>query len=138
MLFRSQYGARANEDAFVTALKNVAVYAAVTTDASNPNANGQLTELNSRIIANLAVQPGKQSIQDIQAEFAGAQTSIKAATDRETQTGAVAQSVLDSIEGVDQNEVAVKIAALQNALQASYQTTSALFHLSLLNFLSPP
>jgi len=133
-----QYGARANEDAFVTALKNVAVYAAVTTDASNPNANGQLTELNSRIIANLAVQPGKQSIQDIQAEFAGAQTSIKAATDRETQTGAVAQSVLDSIEGVDQNEVAVKIAALQNALQASYQTTSALFHLSLLNFLSPP
>lgn len=133
-----QYGARANEDAFVTALKNVAVYAAVTTDASNPNANGQLTELNSRIVANLAVQPGKQSIEDIQSDFAGAQGAIKDATDRETQTGAIAQSVLDSIQGIDQNEVAVKLAALQTTLQASYQTTSSLFQLSLANFLPAP
>jgi flagellin-like hook-associated protein FlgL len=134
----AQYGARANEDAFVTQLKNVAVYAAVTTDASNPNANGQLTELNTRVIANLAVQPGKQSIEDIQSDFAGAQTAIKAATDREKQTGAIAQSMLDSIQGIDQNEVATKILALQTSLQASYQTTSSLYQLSLLHFLPTP
>ena len=130
-----QYGARANEQALVTALKNIAVYAAVTTNASNPNANGQLTALNSRIVDNLAVHPGTQSIQDIQADFAGAQAAIKTAKDRQTQTGAVAQSMLDTIQGIDDNEVAAKILALQTSLQASYQTTASLYQMSLVKFL---
>lgn len=133
-----QYGARANEDAFVAQLKNIAVYAAVTTNASNPNANGQLTALNSRIVDNLAVHPGTQSIQDIQADFAGAQSAIQIAKDRQTQTGSIAQSMLDSIEGINDNEVATKILALQTSLQASYQTTASLYQLSLLKFLPAP
>lgn len=130
-----QYGARANEQAFVTALKNIAVYAAVTTNASNPNANGQLTALNSRIVDNLAVHPGTQSIQDVQADFAGAQSAIQTAKDRQTQTGSIAQSMLDSIQGINENEVATKILALQTALQASYQTTASLYQMSLVKFL---
>jgi len=130
-----QYGARANEDAFVTQLKNVAVYAAVTTNPSDPNANGQLTALNSRIVDNLAVKPGQQSIQDIQADFAGAQAALKTAKDRQTQTSSIAQSMLDSIQGIDDNEVATKILALQTSLQASYQTTASLYQMSLLKFL---
>lgn len=130
-----QYGARANEDAFVNQLKSIAVYAAVTTDASNPNANGQLTALNSRIVDNLAVHPGAQSIQDIQSDFAGAQAAIKTATTRQTQTGAIAQSMLDSIQGINDNEVVTKILALQTNLQASYQMTSSLYQLSLLKYL---
>lgn len=133
-----QYGARANEDAFVAQLKNIAVYAAVTTNASNPNANGQLTALNSRVVDNLAVHPGTQSIQDIQADFAGAQSAIATAKDRQTQTGAIAQSMLDSIQGINDNEVATKILALQTSLQASYQTTASLYQLSLLKFLPAP
>jgi flagellar hook-associated protein 3 FlgL len=130
-----QYGARANESAFVASLKNIAVYAAVTTNASNPNANGQLTALNSRIVDNLAVHPGTQSIQDIQADFAGAQAAIKTATDRQTQSGAIAQSMLDSIQNINDNEVAAKILALQTSLQASYQTTASLYQMSLVKFL---
>lgn len=130
-----QYGARANEEAFVAALKNIAVYAAVTTNASNPNANGQLTALNSRIVDNLAVHPGTQSIEDIQADFAGTQAAIKTAKDRQTQTGAVAQAMLDTIQGIDDNEVAAKILALQTSLQASYQTTASLYQMSLVKFL---
>jgi len=133
-----QYGARANEEAFVTALKNIAVYAAVTTNASNPNANGQLTALDSRIVDNLAVHTGKQSIQDIQADFAGAQTAIATTKDRQTQTGSIAQSMLDSIQGINDNEVATKIMALQTSLQASYQTTASLYQLSLLKYLPAP
>lgn len=133
-----QYGARANEDAFVAQLKNIAVYAAVSTNASNPNANGQLTALNSRIVDNLAVHPGTQSIQDIQADFAGAQSAIATAKDRQTQTGSIAQSMLDSIQGINDNEVATKILALQTSLQASYQTTASLYQLSLLKFLPAP
>ena len=133
-----QYGARANEDALVTQLKNVAVYAAVTTNASNPNANDQLLALNSRIITNLSDQPGQQSMENIQSDFANAQVAVKNAQDRQKQIGATAQSMLDSIQGINDDEVAAKIMALQTSLQASYQTTSQLYQMSLLKFLPPP
>ena len=81
------------------------------------------------------MHPGTQSIQDIQADFAGAQSAISIAKDRQTQTGAVAQSMLDSIQGINDNEVATKILALQTALQASYQTTASLYQMSLVKFL---
>ena len=130
-----QYGARADEQAFVHQLQNIAVYAAVTTNASNPNASGQSTALSQRISANLAQQAGRQSIQDIQAEFAGAQTAIKATTDRQTQLKSMAQTMLDSIEGVSTDEVATKILALQTTLQASYQTTAMLYQTTLSKYL---
>ena len=96
-----QYGARANEQALRYQLQNIAVYAAVTTNATNPNASAQINALQQRISANLAPQTGQQSIQDMQAEFAGAQTAIKAATDRQTQLKGMAQTMLDSIEGIN-------------------------------------
>ncbi|MBR0754554.1 flagellar protein [Bradyrhizobium jicamae] len=130
-----QYGARANEQAFRYLLQNIAVYAAVTTNASNPNASAQSTALSQRISANLAPQTGQQQIQDVQAEFAGTQTAIKAATDRQTQLKGMAQTMLDQIEGVNQDEVATKILALQTSLQASYQTTSMLYQTTLLKYL---
>jgi hypothetical protein len=130
-----QYGARANEDAFRVAVKNMAVYAAVTTSTTDPNATAQLTALNSRLVDNLGVQAGEQTIQDVQADFAGAQASIKTTTDRQKQAGAIAQTLLDSIQGIDDNEVAAKILALQTSLQASYQTTASLYQMSLIKFL---
>jgi flagellin-like hook-associated protein FlgL len=130
-----QYGARANEQALRSQLQTVAVFAAVTTSATNPNANAQIAALNQRIAQNLAAVPGTQSIQDIQADFAGAQASIKATTDRQTQTKAITQTMLDSIEGINNDEVATKILALQTALQASYQTTAKLYQMSLTKFL---
>lgn len=138
-----QYGARANEQALRTELQNVAVFAAVTTKVSPTgtppvtalNAGDKISALNQRIAQNLAVIPGTQSIQNIQADFAGAQASIKSTTDRQNQSKVISQSLLDSIEGVDNNEVATKILALQTALQASYQTTSDLYKMSLVKFL---
>jgi flagellar hook-associated protein 3 FlgL len=130
-----QYGARADEQALRSQLQTVAVFAAVTTSATDPNANAQVAALNQRIAQNLAAVPGTQSIQDIQADFAGAQASIKATTDRQTQTKAITQTMLDSIEGINNDEVATKILALQTALQASYQTTATLYQMSLTKFL---
>ena len=79
--------------------------------------------------------PGTQSIQDIQADFAGAGASIKATTDRQTQTKTIMQTMLDSIEGIKDDEVATKILALQTSLQASYQTTAMLYQTSLTKYL---
>jgi flagellar hook-associated protein 3 FlgL len=133
-----QYGIRANEQALRTQLQNVAVFAAVTTSATNPNANAQIAALNQRVADNLGVIPGAQTTQDIEADLAGAQSAIQSATARQTQGKATAQNLLDSIEGVNNDEVATKILALQTALQASYQTTATLYQLTLTKYLPPP
>jgi len=120
----------------------VAVYAAVAVDPNQltdetyaKNANAQIAALSQRVAQNLADVPGQQTIENIQADFAGAQAAIKSSTDRQIQTKAMAQTMLDSIEGVNNDEVATKILALQTALQASYQTTSTLYQMSLVKFL---
>jgi flagellar hook-associated protein 3 FlgL len=137
-----QYGARADEQALRSQLQTVAVFAAVSVDAAQlsnanyaQNANAQIAALNQRVAQNLATIPGTQTIQDIQADFAGAQSTIKSTTDRQTQTKAMTETMLDSIEGINNDEVATKILALQTALQASYQTTSQLYQMSLVKFL---
>jgi flagellar hook-associated protein 3 FlgL len=131
-----QYGIRADEQALRTQLQNVAVFAAVTTTTSvTADASAQVAALNQRIAQNLAVIPGTQTIQNIQADLAGAQSSIKSTGDGQNQTKVISQTLLDSIEGVNNDEVATKILALQTALQASYQTTSQLYQMSLVKFL---
>ncbi|MEW6643597.1 MAG: flagellar biosynthesis protein FlgL [Pseudomonadota bacterium] len=132
-----QYGARANEQAITWQLQNIAAFAAVTTSTTDPNANAQVTALNQRIAQNLSTQTGQQTIQDIEADLAGAQTAMKSASDRQAQTKSTAQTMLDSIEGISQNEVATKILSLQTSLSASYQTTAMLYQTTLLKYLPP-
>src|SRR4029450_13552604 len=76
-----QYGAGAHEQALRYQSQNIAVYSAVTTNANNPNSKAQVNALQQRVAANLAPQTGQQSIQDMQAQFAGAQNAIKHSTD---------------------------------------------------------
>src|SRR6266850_841584 len=78
-----QYGARANESAIRSQLQTLAVFAAVTTSATNPNAAAQVQELSLRATQNLLPQPGRQTIQDIQSDFATAQLTMKDATARQ-------------------------------------------------------
>jgi flagellar hook-associated protein 3 FlgL len=128
-----QYGARANEQAIRTQLQSVAVLAAVT--STGPNAAAQVAALSSRVTQNLTAQPGQQTIQDIQSDFSIAQTTMKDATARQTQTQAMLQNIVDQAESVSPDQVASQILALQTALQASYQTTAMLSQLSLTKFL---
>ena len=62
-------------------------------------------------------------------------SSMESAKERQTQSKAMIESMLDQIEGVSNEEVATKILALQTRLEASYQTTSMLYQTTLLNFL---
>jgi flagellar hook-associated protein 3 FlgL len=130
-----QYGARANETAIRSQLQTLAVFAAVTTSATNPNAAAQVQELSLRATQNLLPQPGRQSIQDIQSDFATAQLAMKDATARQKQTTGMLQGIVDQAESVSSDQVASQILALQTALQASYQTTAMLAQLSLTKFL---
>ena len=130
-----QYGARANEDGIRNQLQALAVFAAVTTSATDSNAGAQVSALSQRVSQNLSSRTGLQSITDIQAEFSTAQVTMKDAKSRQTQTQTMLQDIVDQAENVTPSEVASQILALQTALSASYQTTAMLSQLTLTKFL---
>ena len=130
-----QFGAQANEQAIRQALQSIAVYAAVTAPPNGTNSSNVIAALSERTAANLTSQPGQQTIQDMQTDFATAQNSMKDAQARQTQTQTALQNLIADTEGISQDQVASEILALQNSLQASYQTTSMLSQLSLVKFL---
>ena len=132
-----QFGAQANEQAIRQQLQAIAVYAAVTLPQSGPNSPAAVAALSERTATNLTAQPGQQTVSDIQTDFAAAQNAMKDATARQTQTKTALQNLVDQTEGISQDQVASEILALQNSLQASYQTTSMLSQLSLTKFLPP-
>jgi len=132
-----QYGIQANEQAIRQQLEGVAVYAALTEPVTAPNSAAQAAALSSRIATNLTSQPGQQEISDIQTDLANAQTTMQAASARQTQTQTQLQNMIDSTENVSTEQVASQILALQASLSASYQTTSILSKLTLTNFLAP-
>src|SRR5262249_6688425 len=130
-----QYGARANEPAIASQLKSIAVFAAFTTLPSSPNAGGQVGEGGTVVAQNLATQPGQQSVETMQADFAAAQQVMKDASSRQTQAQTILQDMVGKTETVSTDQVASEVLALQTALQASYETTSMLSQLTLTKFL---
>lgn len=130
------YGARASEDGIRTMVQNIATLAAVTISASDPNATELSAALNQRLNGNMSSTAGVQTIADIQADLAGAVSSISATKTRHEQTTATLGDFLQQIEGISNEEVAAKILALQTQMQASMQTTAMLFQTSLVNYMS--
>jgi flagellar hook-associated protein 3 FlgL len=130
-----QYGAQANEQAIRSQLQTLAVFAAVTTSATNPNGAGQIAALSERTAQNLSPQPGQQTIQDIQSDLSTAQVTMQDAKARQTQAQSMLQNLIDQTENVSTDQVASQILALQTSLQASYQTTSMLSQLTLTKYL---
>ncbi len=111
-----QYGARADEQAFRHLLQNVAVYAAVTTDAANPNASGAEHRAQSADSDPISRRrPATNRFRISRPSSPARRHAIKSTTDRQTQLKGMAQTMLDSIEGISTDEVATKILALQTA-----------------------
>jgi hypothetical protein len=90
--------------------------------------------LNQRLSTDLS-SSGQQSLTNIAAQLASAQTTIDSAKTRHQQTGATLSDYLQQISGVSNEEVGSKILALQTRMQASMQTTAMLFQTSLVNYL---
>lgn len=129
------YGVRANEDGIRNLVKNVALFATVSNDATDPESTARYTALATRTSAALAVPPGTQKVDDILSDLASAQGALGAATNRHQQTRSTVSGMLDTIENVSPEEVGVQILALQTRLQASLQTTALLYQTSLVNYL---
>ena len=74
------------------------------------------------------------SIEVIQMELGLVKTTNGRVKERQTQQDAMLKNMLTDIEAAPVEEVAMKILALQTRLQASYQTTSIISKLSLVNY----
>lgn len=129
------YGARANEQGLTNTLKNIAVFASMTYSATDANAQNRYFAVNQRVNANLAGTNGQQQLSDISAELAFAQSTMKNAQDSENQRNVTLTNFLQGIEQADPTEVASQMLAVQTQLQASLQTTSMLFKLSIVNYI---
>jgi flagellar hook-associated protein 3 FlgL len=130
-----QYGLRANEEALRGMVQNLAAFSTMTFSASDVNAEARYTALTQRLVPAFAGQAGTQRIEEIQTDLAITQTTLQAAKDRHRETRTVIQGLLDVTEGVPPEQVGAQILALQTRLQASLQTASRLYQLSLANYL---
>jgi hypothetical protein len=130
------YGARANEQAIASTLKNIAVFAATTYSPGDPNAADRFAAVNQRVASGLVGLNGQQKIQDIEAELAYAQTTMTSAKQRQQQKQTTLESLLQGIEQVPPDQVASQVLALQTQLQASLQTTAMLYQLSIVNYIN--
>jgi flagellar hook-associated protein 3 FlgL len=131
------FGMRANEQAITSLVANVAVLAATTYSASDLNAQANYDALSQKVAANLDGQPGTQQISDIESDLVNAQTNMSNATSLNTQTQTTLTDMMQSIDGVNQNQIGEQILTLQNSLSASLSVTARLAQLSLVNFLAP-
>ena len=130
-----QYGAQADEDAIRKQLQAVAVYGTFSTSPTGQYSGAQVAALSLRTTQALTPQAGQQKIEDIQTDIAMAQNTMKDASTRQTQAKAQLQGIVDQAESASPDQVASEILSLQNALQASYQTTANLAQLSLVKYL---
>jgi flagellar hook-associated protein 3 FlgL len=130
------YGMRANEQAIASVVANVGVLAATSYSPADPNASASYAALTQRVAANLTPPQGAQTIQDIQADIANAQTSAKNAQSENQQTQNTLTTMMQGINGVSQDQLGAEILSIQTALQASYSTTARLAQLSLVNYLA--
>jgi flagellar hook-associated protein 3 FlgL len=129
------YGVRADEEALRTTVQYLAVASSLRFTSTDTNALDRYQALTPRIVSGLSMENAAQTVESIRVEIAAANTGASSAKTRHTDSRSMLGGLLTDIEGVDDNEVAVQILALQTNLQASYQTTSMLSQLSLLKYL---
>lgn len=123
-------GARANEPGFQAVLAALGALVGQDFPAGSSDAQRLYAATADAVADSLG-----DGVQSILVDFSVASASLTTASNR---LGIARNQVADTLAGIedaDPNEVAVKLLATQTRLQASYQTTSAISKLSLVNFL---
>jgi flagellin-like hook-associated protein FlgL len=130
------YGARADQSALATVVKSAAILAAVSyTDGDNTDEQAAYKALTSRTASALNYDDGSQSLKSVMTDIGLKSSTVdKAQSTLKTQIS-TSNSVLADTQNADPYDVATKLQALMTQLQASYQVTSSLSQLTLVNFL---
>jgi flagellar hook-associated protein 3 FlgL len=127
------YGTRANEEGIRSLVQSIAALAAA--PMSSGNAPDFTQALGQKLLPFLNGSDGGQTVANIQADLAGAQTSMQSMKTQHQQTKQTLTDMLQQITGVSNEEVGAELIKLQTQMQASMQTTAMLLQTSLVNYL---
>jgi flagellin-like hook-associated protein FlgL len=128
------YGTRANEQGIRDLVRSVAAFAAAP-PPSGSNASDYAQGLADRLLPSLTGTGSGQTVADIQADLAGAQTSMNSMKSQHQQTKQTMLDMQQQITGVSNEQVGAELIKLQTQMQASMQTTAMLLQTSLVNYL---
>jgi flagellin-like hook-associated protein FlgL len=131
------YGMQANESGFLRMVRTFAAMSVETYPDSVPTSRGLFDAMAVRQQAEMseAHNSEKGSIEILTMELGVAHGTLQNSKERHTDYKAQLDNLLSDVETVSKEEVAMEILALQTRLQASYQVTSMVSQLSLVNFL---
>lgn len=130
------YGVQANEGGFARLVRTLGAVAAQDFPAGDATSEARFTAMASRNASRLASDTSvSSSIAAITVELGLARASAGHIGERHTAYKAQMTNMLDEIETAVPEEVAMQILALKTRLEASYQTTSMLSQLSLVNYM---
>ncbi|MGB3338632.1 MAG: hypothetical protein WBA73_15775 [Devosia sp.] len=139
---RVSYGMQANESGFLGLMRTMAAMSVTTyplgDDPELDKANrAKFDAMAERQQSALSEGHNSEhgSIEIVTMELGVARSTLQNSTERHTAYKAQLDNLLSDIETVNKEDVAMEILALQTRLQASYQATSMISKLSIVNFI---
>jgi flagellin-like hook-associated protein FlgL len=129
------YGARADQGALSTVVKNAALLAAVTYSGNDSDSAAAYSELTKRTGSALNYDNGAQSLESVITDLGLKSSTLDSAQSKLQTQISTSKSVLSDTQNADPYAVATQLNSLMTQLQASYQVTSSLSQLSLVKFL---
>ena len=134
---RVNYGLEANESGLLRMIRTLGAMSIETYPDADASSRGRFDAMARRQQSELSESHNSErgSIEVLTMELAVAQISLDNSADRHTNYKAQLDNLLSDVETVSKEDVAMEIMALQTRLQASYQATSMVSQLSLVNFL---
>jgi len=131
------YGAQANESGTVSLMRSLAVVAIQSFTNADTTSEGRFDAVATRNFSRLSESHNNEvgSIEMLGVELGNARANINSISDRQDGYKSQLEGLLEGIESVPKEDVAMEILALQTRLQASYQATSLIASLSLVNYL---
>lgn len=133
---RVSYGMQANESGFLRLVRTMASMS-VTSYTDSPEGRQKFDAMANRQQSEMSEAHNSEhgSIEILTMELGVAHGTLQSSTQRHTAYKAQLDNLLSDIETVSKEDVAMELLALQTRLQASYQATSMVSKLSLVNFL---
>jgi flagellar hook-associated protein 3 FlgL len=131
------YGAQANESGTLALVRSLAVVSIQSFTNADATSKGRFDAVASRNFSRLSESHNNESgsIEMLAVELGNAKVNVGSISDRQDGYKAQLEGMLSDIETVPKEDVAMEILALQTRLQASYQATSLVASLSLVNYL---
>lgn len=134
---RVSYGMQANETGFLALMRTMASMSVETYPNSDPTAKGRFDAMAERQQSALSEGHNSErgSVEIVTMELGVARAALNNTATRHTNYKTQLENLLSDVETVSKEDVAMEIMALQTRLQASYQATSMVSKLSLVNFM---